>query len=101
MCYVLAIKNVQNIISVVISITDVYSVTEPSQQPPPTSVPESDTSLRLEWVGPDYPNGLVHTYDLYRDGQLIASVNGTPRELHTLWPRDTEKDQPLMHIFMY
>ena len=44
----------------------------PAQQPPPSYLPLSPRALRLTWGAPDNPNGLIHSYTVYRDGQVIA-----------------------------
>jgi len=58
----------------------------PSQQPPPEYEPINSTTLRLYWDRPDYPNGVIIRYQLYRDGRKIATVavNGK-LSLHHHW----------------
>lgn len=51
--------------------------TAPSQQPPPEYTPISATAIRLTWGTPDYPNGVILAYNLYRDGSLLAALNST------------------------
>ena len=46
----------------------------PSQQPPPEHEPINSTTLHLYWGRPDYPNGVIIRYHLYRDGGKIATV---------------------------
>ncbi|CAH1791583.1 unnamed protein product, partial [Owenia fusiformis] len=45
----------------------------PSQQPPPTSVAKGPRHLSLKWMPPDYPNGPILMYKLYRNGRMIVS----------------------------
>ena len=47
----------------------------PSQQPPPNYEPLSPTSLRLYWDGPDYPNGVILRYYVYRDEERVGEVD--------------------------
>ena len=47
----------------------------PSQQPPPNYDPLSPTSLRLYWDAPDYPNGIILRYFVYRDGEKVGEVD--------------------------
>ena len=50
---------------------------DPTQQPMPDYESLSSTSIRLYWEKPDNPNGIIVKYELYRDGSLIATRNGT------------------------
>ncbi|XP_013386515.1 usherin-like [Lingula anatina] len=47
----------------------------PQQQPPPTYMVLNATSLRIMWGPPDYPNGVILTYFLFRDGQQAAALD--------------------------
>ena len=49
----------------------------PSQQPPPSYEILNSTAFMLFWNPPDYPNGVIQVYHLYRDGLKIADVNAT------------------------
>ena len=48
----------------------------PTQQPPPTHEPVNATALKLMWNAPDYPNGVISHYKLYRNGTLIFNGSG-------------------------
>ncbi|XP_064622303.1 usherin-like [Lineus longissimus] len=43
----------------------------PAQQPAPQYTVVNATALRLTWSPPDYPNGIILQYFLFRDGQQI------------------------------
>ncbi|XP_052767673.1 usherin-like isoform X2 [Mya arenaria] len=53
--------------------------TAPDQQPRPTHEALSSTSLRLTWKGPDYPNGVIESYKVYRNDTLIFVLLGDER----------------------
>ena len=46
----------------------------PSQQPPPMAEDITSTSIALHWAAPDYPNGVIIGYFLFRDGELIEHL---------------------------
>ena len=48
-------------------------ISAPSQQPPPDYEAISPTSLLLTWSSPDYPNGVILRYTLYRDDVPLAT----------------------------
>ena len=50
-------------------------LTAPSQQPPPEYELIGATTLRIYWGVPDYPNGIIEAYYLYRDDVKIATVD--------------------------
>ena len=50
---------------------------QPSQQGPPIVEARSSTSLRVTWDPPDQPNGLIISYELYRNGTRV--YNGLSR----------------------
>ena len=49
--------------------------TDPDQQPPPQYRVLNTTALRLFWNPPDYPNGIIQKYVLYRDNTVIATLD--------------------------
>ena len=49
--------------------------TEPDQQPPPEHEVLSTTALRLYWGPPDYPNGVIKRYVVYRDNVLLVTLD--------------------------
>ncbi|XP_062584554.1 usherin-like isoform X1 [Saccostrea cucullata] len=50
---------------------------EPAQQPPPEHQQNSSTVLWLTWKEPDYPNGVIKEYRLFRNGTLIFTGNSS------------------------
>ena len=56
----------------------------PTQQPPPMYWPLSSTALHIYWDPPDYPNGVILIYFLYRDGQQIAALEPNGRNHNLL-----------------
>jgi hypothetical protein len=52
------------------------SITAPDQQPPPSYEAINSTAVRLNWKGPDYPNGLITQYMLFRNGTLVYTLKG-------------------------
>lgn len=50
---------------------------EPDQQPPPEHRQNSSTELWLKWKEPDYPNGVIKEYRLFRNGTLIFTGNSS------------------------
>ncbi|KAK3093068.1 hypothetical protein FSP39_010666 [Pinctada imbricata] len=50
---------------------------DPAQQPPPEFFARSPTAISLKWRLPDYPNGIIVKYRLFRNGTLVFSGNGT------------------------
>jgi hypothetical protein len=52
------------------------SITAPDQQPPPSYEGINSTAVRLNWKGPDYPNGLITQYMLFRNGTLVYTLKG-------------------------
>jgi hypothetical protein len=52
-------------------------ILEPAQQPPPEHRQNSSTELWLKWKEPDYPNGVIKAYRLFRNGTLIFTGNST------------------------
>ncbi len=47
----------------------------PSQQPPPDYEVLGPTSLRIFWAAPDFPNGVITNYTLYRDGVPLRTLD--------------------------
>lgn len=54
-----------------------FLVPVPSQQPPPQSPNRTSNSITLSWGPPDYPNGPLVGYNIYRNGTLIANTSAT------------------------
>ena len=46
----------------------------PTQQPPPEARDINATAIHLYWDPPDNPNGLILSYRVYRDGNLIVEI---------------------------
>ena len=57
-------------------------MTEPDQQPPPDHHQNSSTQLWLKWKEPDYPNGVIKEYRLFRNGTLIFTGNSSCKYHH-------------------
>ena len=55
-----------------------HCVPEPSQQPAPVYKPLSPTSMDISWSPPDYPNGVIMLYRLFRNDTLVFEDNGEP-----------------------
>ena len=55
-----------------------HCVPEPSQQPAPVYRPLSPTSMDISWSPPDYPNGVIVQYRLFRNDTLVFEDNGEP-----------------------
>ncbi|XP_060070524.1 usherin-like [Ylistrum balloti] len=53
---------------------------EPTQQPPPSHEQINSTTLKLMWQQPDYPNGIIIQYKLYRNGTLVFTGQGQNSE---------------------
>jgi len=51
-------------------------LTAPAQQPPPYYEAINSTALKVIWKSPDYPNGVIEFYKLFRNGTLIFTVLG-------------------------
>ncbi|XP_041351149.1 usherin-like [Gigantopelta aegis] len=47
----------------------------PAQQPPPTHIPLSSTSIALSWGPPDYPNGIIKQYNIVRNGTILTHLD--------------------------
>ena len=70
-------------------ITFLFSNLAPSQQPPPYHEPLSPSALRIYWNNPDYPNGVIEQYRVFRNGTLIFVLGGTGMYLlmpQAWWP---------------
>lgn len=59
-----------------------YFFPEPAQQPPPLHNQLSNTALHLYWTEPDYPNGVIGRYRVYRNGTLVFTGNETGKILY-------------------
>ena len=46
----------------------------PDEQAPPTATPTSATSVFVQWLEPEAPNGFILSYNVYRDNLLVATV---------------------------
>ncbi|XP_021347323.1 usherin-like [Mizuhopecten yessoensis] len=53
---------------------------EPTQQPPPSHDQINSTTLKLMWQQPDYPNGIIIQYKLYRNGTLVFTGGANATE---------------------
>ena len=51
-------------------------VAAPSQQPAPVYKPLSPTSMNISWSPPDYPNGVIVLYRLFRNDTLQFEAKG-------------------------
>ena len=49
----------------------------PDEQGPPTATPLSSTTIRLTWLPPEAPNGVILGYQIYRNGSNIANTTDT------------------------
>ena len=56
-------------------------LTAPDQQPPPSYEAINSTAVKLIWKGPDYPNGLITQYMLFRNGTLVYTLKGNGKPL--------------------
>ena len=54
----------------------------PSQQPPPYFDEHSKDAVTLKWNPPDYPNGEILNYTVYRDGEMLGWTG--PDSMYTL-----------------
>ena len=46
----------------------------PSEQPPPSCQPVSKGVMAVSWLPPDYPNGVIIRYAIYRNGTLLTNL---------------------------
>lgn len=49
---------------------------EPSKQSSPKLVVETAKSIQVSWTEPDYPNGIISRYVLYRNSTVVANTTG-------------------------
>ncbi|CAG2235417.1 USH2A [Mytilus edulis] len=54
----------------------------PAQQPPPLHTQLSSEALHLYWYEPDYTNGVINSYRLFRNATLVFVGNGSDMEFN-------------------
>ncbi|XP_076463865.1 usherin-like [Babylonia areolata] len=67
----------------------------PSQQPPPVHDPLTPTSMNISWLPPDFPNGVILRYRLFRDDVQVYEGQGrdyidTDLQPYTLYTYEVE-----------